>query len=196
MTIGHKSGALLLICAVSLAGCSSRPRNFAPVLGAAPVDQDAYEAHWLECRDRVAAITDKRSGRLTSAGSGAAAGLGAGVAAGAATSGATYGTVGAAAAAGAAMIAVVPIFGLAGAWGISKIKKTKKERAIKRTTADCMAVAGYSVDKWRVMSKREVRALESNPTHANRTDAAAVAIGPAPGRPSAEISPSVPTNPQ
>ena len=194
MKIGHKSGVLLLIGAVSLAGCSSRPRNFAPDLGAAPVDQDTYEAHWLECRARVAAITDKRSGRLTSAGSGAAAGLGAGVAAGAATSGATYGTVGAAAAAGAAMIAVVPIFGLAGAWGISKIKKTKKERAIKRTTANCMAEAGYSIDKWRVMSKREVRALEARPVQSNRTGA--VATASAPGRPSAEISPSVPTNPQ
>ena len=59
------------------------------------------------------------------------------------------------------MIATVPVFGLAGAWGISKIKKSKKERRIKAATAECMASHGYSVEKWRVMSKREVRALDA-----------------------------------
>ena len=54
---------------------------------------------------------------------------------------------------------VLPIAGIAGAWGVSKIKKTKKERAIKGAMAECMSEGGYSVDKWRVMSKREVRAI-------------------------------------
>lgn len=153
---------MLVACAVAVAGCSSRPRDFAPIPGAGLADPAAYEASWLECRNRLVAARDERSGRLVSAGGGAAAGLGAGVAAGAATSGATYGTIGAAAAAGAAMIAVVPVFGLAGAWGISKIKKNKRERAIKSAMATCMAESGNSVDKWRVMSKREVRALEAN----------------------------------
>ena len=152
---------LLGICAITLGGCSSRPRNFAPVLAGPPADAGAYEKHWLECRERVAAAIGKGSGRLTSAGGGAVAGAGAGLAASAAASGATYGTVGAAAAAGAMMIATVPVFGLAGAWGISKIKKSKKERRIKAATAECMASHGYSVEKWRVMSKREVRALDA-----------------------------------
>ena len=151
---------LLGICAVALSGCSSRPRNFAPILAAPPADSKAYEAHWLECREAVAAATSKGSGRLASAGGAAVAGAGAGLAAGAATSGATFASYGAAAAAaGAAMIAAVPVFGLAGAWGISKIKKTKKERTIKSATADCMATNGYSVERWRVMPKREVQAL-------------------------------------
>ena len=189
--MNNKPLLLLGICAIALGGCSSRPRNFAPVLAAAPADARsrgspslgvrmrsaslfiipallaapadarAYEKHWLDCREEVAATTGKGSGWLASAGGGAVAGAGAGLAASAAASGATYGTVGAAAAAaGAMMIATVPVFGLAGAWGISKIKKSKNERRVKAATAECMARNGYSVEKWRVMSKREVRALE------------------------------------
>ena len=157
----NKPFLLLGICAIALSGCSSRPRNFAPVLAAPPADAQTYEKHWLDCREQVAAATGKGSGRLASAGGGAVAGAGAGLAASAATSGATFATYGAAATAGAMMIATVPVFGLAGAWGISKIKKSKKERRIKAATAECMARNGYSVDKWRVMSKREVRVLDA-----------------------------------
>lgn len=145
--------------AVVVSGCSSRPRNFAPVLAAAPVDQKAYEAQLQTCRERLAARMD-RSGRLASAAVGTAVGVGAGYAAGAATAAGSAGTMGAAAgAAAAAAITVLPIAGLAGAWGISKIKKTKKERAIKNAMAECLSEGGYSVEKWRVMSKREVRAI-------------------------------------
>ena len=157
--MNNKPVLLLGICTIALSGCSSRPRNFAPVLAAPPADSTAYEAHWLECRETVAAMTGKGSERLAAAGGAAVAGAGAGLAAGAATSGATFASYGAAAAAGAAVIAVVPVFGLAGAWGISKIKKTKKERSIKSATAECMAKNGYPVERWRVMSKREVQAL-------------------------------------
>lgn len=167
----NKPVLLLAACAVALGGCSSRPRNFAPVLAAAPADARSYENHWLDCREQVAAVTRKGSGRTASAGGGAVAGAAAGVAANAAASAATYGGFGAAAAAGAAAIAVVPVFGLAGAWGISKIKKSKKERTIKSATAECMASKGYSVDKWRVMSKREVRALEADKQRSNTSEA-------------------------
>ena len=150
---------LAAACAIALAGCSSKPRNFAPVLAAAPADARAYQAQWLDCRDQVAGTKHNGSGRLGSAAGGAAAGVGAGAAAGAAVSGATVAGYGAAAAAAAATLMVVPVVGLAGAWGVSKIKKTKKEKAIKAATAECLAQAGYSVESWRVMSKKEVRAL-------------------------------------
>ena len=145
--------------AVILTGCSSKPRNFAPVMAAPPADAKAYEAQWLTCREQVAATAKKGSGRTASAVGGVAAGAGASVAVGAAASTATYASYGAAAAALGATIIAAPLAALGGAWGISKIKKTKKEKAIKAATADCMAKAGYPVDKWRVMSKREVRAL-------------------------------------
>ena len=153
-----KSVLIVMAGAVALSGCSSRPRNFAPVLAAAPADQKAYETQLQTCRERLAARMD-RSGRLASAAAGTAVGVGAGYAAGAATAAGTAVTIGAAGAAAAAAAMVLPIAGLAGAWGVSKIKKTKKERAIKNAMAECLAEGGYSVEQWRVMSKDEVRAL-------------------------------------
>ena len=159
--------------AVLLAGCSSKPRNFAPVLGAAPTDAKLYEAQWLTCREQVAMQTKSGSGRAASAAGGVAAGAAGATAVGAATAG-TYATyAGAAAAIGATMIAA-PIALIGGAWGISKIKKTKKERRIKAATADCLSKAGYAVQDWRVMKKREVRALPPAPI----PDAMAVAATP------------------
>jgi hypothetical protein len=74
------------------------------------------------------------------------------------------------AALGATIIAA-PIAAIGGAWGISKIKKTHKERAIKTATSDCLAKSGYAVEGWRVMSKREVRALPPVPAPAKTTSA-------------------------
>jgi hypothetical protein len=153
---------IVMAGAISLSGCSSRPRNFAPVLTAAPTEEEAYQAQLQTCRERLAARMD-RSGRLASAAGGTAIGLGAGYAAGTATMAGSAGAIGAAGAAAAAAVMVLPIAGLAGAWGISKIKKTKKERAIKTAMAECLAEEGYSVQQWRVMSKREVRAINSSP---------------------------------
>jgi len=161
-----KCHALLLAAAgaVVITGCSSKPRNFAPVMVAPPADAKAYEAQWLACREQVAESAKTGSGRLASAAGGAAAGVGGAVAIGT-SAGASAGMVGAMAAASATVI-LAPIAAIGGAWGISKIKKTKKEKAIKAATADCMAKSGYSVLKWRVMSKREVRELAPAPVPA------------------------------
>jgi hypothetical protein len=143
--------------AVTITGCSSKPRNFAPVMSAPPADAQVYEAQWLTCREQVAATAKNGSGRLASAAGGAGAAVGSAVTVGT-SAGASASMVGAMAAASATII-LAPIAAIGGAWGISKIKKTKKERSIKAATAECMAKSGYSVDKWRVMSKQEVRAL-------------------------------------
>lgn len=148
--------------AVLVAGCSSKPRNFAPVLTAAPADEQAYESRWLACRDEVRVTTKNGSERGVSAVGGVAAGAGGAAAVGAATAGTYAGYAAAGAAIGATIIAA-PLALVGGAWGISKIKKTKKEKRIKAATADCLAKAGYSVDKWRVMKKSEVRALGPAP---------------------------------
>ena len=144
--------------AVALSGCSSRPRQFAPVLAAVPTDQAAYDAQLRTCRERIAGRLDG-SGRLASAAGGTAVGLGAGYAAGAATAAGTAGTMGGAVAAGVMAVTILPFAGLAGAWGVSKIKKTKKERAIKAAMAECLSEGGYSVSRWDALSKREVRAM-------------------------------------
>ena len=159
-------GKVILIAvsgAMLVSACSSRPRSFEPLLAAAPADQQAYDAQLHTCRQQIAARTDK-SGRLVSAAGGAAIGVGAGYAAGTATMAGSAGMIGAAGAAAAAAITVLPIAGLAGAWGISKIKKSKKERAIKTAMADCLQQGGYTVDRWRALSKREARALAAAPS--------------------------------
>ena len=152
--------ASLGIVSLGVTACSSTPRNFAPRLSIAPGDPAQYEQVWLECREQVAAWS-KGAKRAGSAAAGIAAGAGAGAAGAAATSGATYATIGGAAAAGAMVIAAVPVLGLAGAWGYSKIKKTKREKAIKAATAECLDRSGYDVAGWRVLSKREVRELKA-----------------------------------
>lgn len=144
--------------AVLVGGCSSKPRNFAPVLSAAPIDEQAYEVQWHSCRAEVAAGTNRKGDYVASAAGGVAAGAGATVVAGAAASG-TYATMGGAMAALGATVIAAPIAAIGGAWAISKMKKTKKERAIKAAMADCLAERGYSVADWRVMSKREVRSM-------------------------------------
>lgn len=165
-----KRNGLLLFAAATLgvAGCSSKPRNFAPVLNAAPSNMQQYQAQWLACREEVTESAKSGSGRATSAAGGIVAGAGGAAAVGAATAG-TYATIGGAMAALGATIIAAPIAAIGGAWGISKVKKSKKERAIKSATAECLAKSGYAVEGWRVMSKREVRSLPSAPASSKTT---------------------------
>jgi len=171
--------------AVVLSGCSSRPRNFAPVLSAAPTDSQAYEAQWMTCRNLVAAGKYNSSGVGASAATGLAAGAAATTAVGAALP-ATYATYGGAFAAAGATIIAAPIGLLVGAYGVSKVKKAKKEKAVKALTADCMAKAGYQVADWRVLSKRESRQLDA--TAKAKAEAAALA----PAIPETEPTPATP----
>lgn len=160
--MSSKAVAAMAAGAIALSGCSSKPRNFAPVLAVAPSDGRLYETRWIDCREQAAAALKSGHARAASAAGGAVAGAGGAAAVGAATAG-TYATMGGAMAALGATIVAAPIAAVVGAWGISKIKKTKKERAIKAATAECLERAGYSVDRWRVMSKQEVRALPTVP---------------------------------
>lgn len=172
--MSNKSLSMVIGSAVLLAGCSSKPRTFEPQLSAAPVDSQAYDAALQGCREEAAASIKKGSGRLGSAAGGAAIGAGSGVAAGAAAgAGASSAMFASAAAAAAAMVVVAPIAAIGGAWGISKIKKNKKERTVKAVMNDCLTKSGYSVAGWRVMSKREARALAAKPAAVPPQDAAA-----------------------
>lgn len=154
--------SIVIASALLVAGCSSKPRTFAPALAAAPADSQAYDAVLHDCRKQAAASIGKGSGRLASAAGGAAVGAGTGVAAGAAAgSAASSAMFASAAAAAATMLVVAPVAAVAGAWGVSKIKKKKKERTVKAVMADCLAKSGYSVTGWRVMSKKEARALNA-----------------------------------
>jgi hypothetical protein len=134
------------IAIVSLSACSSRPREFAPTLQAAPADTAKYEQDYLTCRTLVA--QGKRSefgSRAVSGGVGVAAGVGAVAMAG----GGGASAVGALAAAYTAAM-VLPVVGIAGAWGVAKRNKVKKEREVKAATALCLSEYGYEVEGWKV----------------------------------------------
>lgn len=134
----------VLMIALVLPGCSSRPRDFVAVLEMPAANQRLFQAHYRICRDRVAQDPELASNdRLLSAGTGAAAGAGAGVVG-------AYAGAGTAMAAIGATIAAVPVVGVGAAWGIAKAQKTRKERAIKAATGLCLAQRGYVVAEWQV----------------------------------------------
>lgn len=133
------------IAILALSACSSRPREFAPTLQAAPADTAKYEQDYLTCRTLVA--QGQRSGfasRAVSGGVGVAAGVGAVAAVG----GGGASMAGAIAAAYTAAM-VLPIVGIAGAWGVAKRNKVKKEREVKAAVALCLSEHGYTVESWK-----------------------------------------------
>ena len=108
----YRHRALVIGLSVSLAACSSQPRQFSPEMQVAVSDAAKFTADYEQCRTLVAG--GQRSGfgaQVASGGVGVAAGVGVG----AAVAGGTYGTMaGAAAAAGAALV-LMPIVGVAAA---------------------------------------------------------------------------------
>jgi hypothetical protein len=143
---------IIVAAALSTVACSSRPREFAPTLAAAPADAGKFDADYETCRVMVA--EGRRSGfgsRLASGGAGVAAGAGVGVA----MAGGTYGTYAGAAAAAGATLVMMPVVGVLGAWGVAKMKKGKREREIKSAMALCLTEHGYSVSDWKVDKKQK-----------------------------------------
>ena len=136
----------LLMAALAVQACSSRPREFSPTLQAPPADEAAYQLAYSDCRAQLAAGKLKRSDALASGGVGAAAGAATG-AVGAAAAGSATGFMGGLAVLGATVIAA-PVVAVVGAWGTAKSRKLKKERAIQQATAQCLSVQGYQVADW------------------------------------------------
>jgi hypothetical protein len=137
----------LLMAALAAQACSSRPRQFEPMLQAAPADEAAYRLAYEDCRAQVASGKPMRGEVLASGGVGAAAGVATGAVGAAAASSAT-GFLGGLAVLGATAIAA-PVVAVAGAWGAAKSKKLKKEKAIQQATAQCLATRGYQVTDWK-----------------------------------------------
>jgi hypothetical protein len=150
-----KSRALFaaLAASVIVAGCSSRPRPFAPQLGAVPADQRAFDLAQMRCADALVKGRLDRDGRMGSAG--AAMGTGAAVAAVGGTAAGAAGFYGGLAVASATIV-LLPFAVLGGAFGAARMKRTAKEKAVKRAMAGCLAEQGFSVTGWTRMSKAEL----------------------------------------
>jgi hypothetical protein len=149
------------VCAgLLLSGCSSRPREFTPTLGAVPVDQARFDAAFNECRQLFVSGKLDSNGRLASGGAGAAAGgvVGAAGAAGVAGAG-LYGGM----AVASATLVLMPVAIIGGALGMAKIKRHKKEQAIQRVMTGCLRDRGYAVASWQKAPKSHSATESSTP---------------------------------
>ncbi len=131
--------------AMALQGRSARPREFKPLLAAAPADRQAFDVVYADCQRLMAEGKLDSSGRLASAGSGAATGATA-MAVGGAAALAAGGYTGLAVVAATGVL--LPFAVIGGAWKMAKAKKTKKERSIQQTAAGCLTERGYPVVGW------------------------------------------------
>ncbi len=149
-----------ILCAVAvsltLSGCSSRPREFAPELATPPASSSALNALVAECRQLLVSGKLDRNGRTGSGAAGAAAGGAVAVAGGAAASSA--GLAGGAALASATVV-LLPFVVLGGAWGMAKMKRAKKERAINTSMAGCLEERGHHVNGWEKTGRKVPKAV-------------------------------------
>jgi hypothetical protein len=136
--------------ALLLAGCSSRPREFAAVLAVPAADQAAYSAAVTECGTLLAEGKLTSEGRLASGAAGVAAG-GAALAVGSAAA-STAGMFGGMAVAGATII-LLPFAAIGGAYGMAKAKQRRKEPAIQIAMAGCLRERSYQVTGWQPVGK-------------------------------------------
>lgn len=134
-----------LVACLTLQACSSRPRDFTPVLGTPTASQAEFDAAYATCQQLFVAGKLDSSGRAASAGVGAAAGTATAVAGGAVAA-STVPAVGAALA--SATIVLLPFVALGSAWGMAKMKRARKERAIKVVMEGCLKERGYQVAGW------------------------------------------------
>lgn len=143
-----------LVACLTLQACSSRPREFTPMLAAATAAKQAeFDAAYATCQQLLVTGKLDSSGRSSSAGAGAAAGA-ATAAAGGTAAAAAGGYAGLAAA--SATVVLLPFAILGGAWGMSRMKRAKKERAIKTAIEGCLRERGYQVAGWSKAVKKPV----------------------------------------
>src|SRR3954454_15336798 len=151
-TMNGKIIAYALAVSLTVAGCSSRPREFNPTLAAPAGNQSAFDAAYVTCRQLLVEGKLHASGRSGSAGAAAAAGA---TTAAAGTALATAGGY-AGLAAASATIVLLPFAIVGGAWGMAKMKRANKERAIKGAMTGCLEERGYTVAGWSKAAKKPV----------------------------------------
>ena len=137
----HTLTCIAVIAALT-AGCSSKPRAFAPQLTAAPADELAYQQSLARCQESAGEAGGKPVGSKLASGAGTAA-IG-----GTAASGASWGG---AVAVGAASLVALPVVGLV--WGLSRGERSRKEQRIQTAAAQCLKEDGYSVAGWTKVKK-------------------------------------------
>lgn len=150
-----KAALAVAAMATALAGCSTKPRNFAASVSTPVPDRVAFERDYRTCAALVKSghSSGFKTAATTTAISAGAVGAGAGVAA--LGAGGTYSSFGAAgAAAGTVLAAATVVTGLAG-FGITRAIRGGKERKFKRNMSACLTEYGYEVTDWEKLKKRD-----------------------------------------
>lgn len=159
MGISKSGKAALAVAAMAtaLAGCSTKPRNFAASVSTPVPDRVAFEQDYRTCAALVK--SGHKSGFRTAAAASAvsAGAVGAGVGTGmavASAGGTSTGFSGMGAGLGTAFAAATVVAGLAG-FGITRAIRGGKERKFKRNMSACLSEYGYEVADWEKLKKRD-----------------------------------------
>ena len=165
-----------MAAAALVQGCSSRPREFNPTLAVPAADAAKFKADYAECQQLMVAGKLDKSGRLGSAGAGAAAG--AATLAGGAAAASSAGLYGGLAVASATIVAI-PFVAIGGAWAMAKAKRSKKEKLIQQVMAGCLTERGHAIVGWEKTGKK----MKVDPLHKKKAKKAKPAAddGPDPG---------------
>ena len=137
--------AAIIAAAFMLHACSSKPREFNPVLSPALAGQAGFEEAYATCQQLFVTGQLDSSGRLASAGAGVAAG--AAVTAGGAAAATSAGIVAGAGIASATVV-LIPFVALGSAFWLAKSKQKKKEKAIQTAMNGCLHEKGYEIAGW------------------------------------------------
>ena len=154
-----------VVVAFLLGGCSSRPREFNPILSAAPAEQSRFDTAYAECKQLFVTGKLDSSGRLASGGAGVAAGAVATAGGAAAATGAGLYT---GAAIASATVVLIPFVALGGAWGMAKAKQKRKERAIQTAMNGCLRERGFAVQGWERAPRGERTAAATDEPRGDR----------------------------
>lgn len=146
----------LVIAAVAVSGCSTKPRNFAATVSAPVASKATFEQDFRTCQQLVHAghKGNFKGAALTGLATGAGA-IGGGTAVVSLGVGSTLSGAGAAAA------AAMPVVGFLAGFGVSRAIRGGKERKYKVAMTSCLSEYGYTVSDWEKIGKKDDAALTS-----------------------------------
>lgn len=149
--VTRMGGSALIIAAMAtaLAGCSTKPRNFAASVSTPVADRNTFEQDYRTCDSLV------RAGHSSNFKGAAASGLAGAAGTFGTTAAFAYGGgIGIGGASTAASMAI-PGVGIIAALGMSRAIRGGKERKLKANMTACLNEYGYEVADWEKLKKRD-----------------------------------------
>lgn len=170
----------LVIVALLVSGCSSRPREFVATLKTPAADGLTFQNEFETCRTlaRKGYKSNFKAAAVSTV-SGTAVGLGAGTVAASAAASATQGfdAFGAAIGAGSAALFFV---GIGAGFGVSRAIRSGREKKLKKAMGACLSEYGYDVDMWTKTKRRKKGWVPPVPGPANVATGVAIIPQPLP----------------